>query len=107
MIPVTRSIECFTKYNEELGTFVGKYDISEIPLRKQKKIVLAKEDDIFLYNIYDLNEDQLIEINTLLRQPINYSFNKFDYCLACSVIDGYYEKHRIKGNRKGGYPPPG
>ena len=109
MIPVTRSIECFNKYNgelEELGTLVGKYDISGIPLRKLKNIVSANEDDIYLYDPYDLNEEQLLKINTLIIQPINYSLDKFDYCLACSVVDGYYEKHRIRGNRKGGYPPP-
>jgi hypothetical protein len=109
MIPVTRSVEYFNKYNEELeelGTLVGKYDISEIPLRKLKNIVSANEDDIYLFDMYDLNEEQLIKINLLLSQPISYSLDKFDYCLGCAAIKGYYENHKIKGRKKGGYPPP-
>jgi hypothetical protein len=73
MIPVKRSVEYFNKYNEkleELGELVGKYDISEVSLRKLKNIVSAKDDDIYLYEMYDLNEDQLIKLNKLLRQPV-------------------------------------
>jgi hypothetical protein len=104
MIPVKRSIEYFNKYNEdleELGTLVGKYDISEIPLMELKNIVSPNEDDIHLYDQYDLNEERLIKINMLVRQPIDYCLDKFDYCLACSAVEGYYEKHRIRRNRKG------
>jgi hypothetical protein len=111
MIPVNRSIEYFDKYNQELeecGFLVGKYDISKIPLRKLKKIVSANEDDIYLYDVYDLKEDQLIKLNELLPQPISFSFGKFDYCLGASAIRGYYENHKTTGKRKGGYPaPPG
>ena len=109
MIPVNRRIEYFNKYNEELdelGELAGKYDISEIPLRKLKSIVSAKEDDTYLYDMYDLNEEQLSKINTLLKQPISCLIDKYDYCLSCSVVYGYYEKHKIRGGRKGGYPPP-
>jgi hypothetical protein len=109
MIPVNRSIEYFNKYNEEfeeLGTLAGKYDISEIPLKSLKKIVSANDDDIYLYDQYDLNEKQLNKLNQLLRRPISYSLDKFDYCLACTAIRGYYESHKITGKRKGGYPPP-
>jgi len=110
MIPVNRTIEYFNKYNkelEELGTLVGKHDISEISLKSLKKIVSANDDDIYLYDLYDLNEDQLIKINKLLNKPISYALDKFDYCLACSAIRGYYEGHKPTGKRKGGYPPPG
>lgn len=109
MIPVNRSIEYFHKYNEELeelGELVGRYDISEIPLRKLKNIVSANEDDIYLYDMYDLNESQLLKINALLTQPVSYSLDKYDYCLACSAVDGYYEKHNTMSKRRGGYPPP-
>jgi hypothetical protein len=109
MIPVNRSIEYFNKSNlelEELGTLVGRYDIPAIHLRELKRIVSSNGDDIYLYDLYDLDEEQLIKINSLLNHPITYSLDKYDYCLACSAVEGYYEKHRIRGNRKGGYPPP-
>jgi len=110
MIPVNRSIEYFNKYNEELeqlGEMVGKYDIPDITLRELKKIVSVNEDDPYLYDQYDLNEGQLQMINVLLANPITYSLDKYDYCLACSAVEGYYEIHKTRGNRKGGYPPPG
>jgi hypothetical protein len=111
MIPVNRSIEYFDKYNQELeecGLLIGKYDISEVPLRTLKRIVPANAGDIYLYDVYDLKEEQLIKLNKLLGQTIGYSFDKFDYCLACSAIKGYYGNHKTTGRRKGGYPaPPG
>ena len=110
MIPVTRCIEYFNKYNEEqeeLGAIVGKYDISEVPLRELKRIVTANDCDIYLYDVYNLNEEQLIKLNNLLWQPINYSLDKFDYCLGCTAKKGYYGSHKTRGKRKGGYPPPG
>lgn len=109
MIPVNRSIEYFNKYNEDLeepGTLVGRYDISAIALRTLKRIVSPNEDDIYLYDVYNLNQDQLVKINDLLDNPIQYSLEKYDYCLACSAIVDYYKKHKIRGNRKGGYPAP-
>lgn len=110
MIPVNRSIEYFNKYNEELeelGELVGRYDISEISLRKLKKIISANEDDPYLYDMYDLDESLLLKINALLTQPVSYSLEKYDYCLACSAVKGYYKNHKTRGGRKGGYPPPG
>lgn len=109
MIPVNRSIEYFHKYNEELeqpGEIVGSYDISGISLRTLKKIISANEDDPYLYDMYDLDESLLLKINALLTQPISYSLENYDYCLACSAVDGYYENHKTKGKRKGGYPAP-
>ncbi|MGZ3778748.1 MAG: DUF7683 domain-containing protein [Mucilaginibacter sp.] len=108
-IPVKRSVEYFNKSNLELGEFgelAGQYDISTIPLRTLKKIVADGDGDPYLYDVYDLNEEQLVTINALISEPIDYFFDKFDYCLACSAVPGYYEEHRTKGGRKGGYPAP-
>jgi hypothetical protein len=94
MIPVNRAIEYFNKSNEEieeLGVLIGKYDISEISLIKLKEIVIANPDDDNLYDVYELNSKQLTQINELLNHPINYFLDKFDYCLTCSAVAGYYK----------------
>ncbi len=109
MIPVKRSVEYYRKYNDDFtagGEFVGRYDISEIPLTKIKRIVIPKEDDIFLYEQYNLDEKQLDVIISLLNTSFIYSLRDYDYCLACNAIKGYYDKHRVTGKRKGGYPAP-
>jgi hypothetical protein len=104
MIPVTREVDFYEKYGEE---FIGTIDVSEIPLKKLRKIVLPKMDDDLLYDLYLLSKEQLDEINKLIKIPIKYSLDKHEYFLGCTAVEGYYEKHKIRGGRKGGYPPPG
>ncbi len=102
-IPVKRYVDFYEKNGEE---FIAAIDITGLPFRKLLKIVHAKENDPRLYDSYLLYKEQLDEINKLLQSPINYLLDKHEYFLGCAAVEGYYEMHKVKGGRKGGYPPP-
>ena len=109
MIPVKRCVEYFNKYNadtEELGELIGRHDLPDIHLNILKNIVSPNKDDVYLYDIYDLNCDQLIKLNALLENNFDFFLDKYDYTLSCCAVEGYYDQHSITGKRKGGYPAP-
>jgi hypothetical protein len=65
---------------------IDEINIDVIPLEKIKIIVVAKPDDPLLYDGYELNMDQINNLNKYLEKPIIYDFNRFEYFLECYGI---------------------
>ncbi|MGE5520261.1 MAG: hypothetical protein ACM3VS_10075 [Candidatus Dadabacteria bacterium] len=80
LLRVQRVIEVYRKGTDDV---LEEIDISHIPLEQLLKIFEPYErGDPLLYDPYDINEEQLVKLNSYLQNSITYDSSKYDYNLA-------------------------
>jgi len=80
LLRVERVIEVLKKGTSEV---VEEIDISHIQLERLLEIFEPYErGDPLLYDPYDINEEQLLKLNSYLKNPVSNDSTKYDYNLA-------------------------
>jgi hypothetical protein len=83
LIRVDRSVVVYLVEKEKIYLEIP---ISDISLEELKSIVTPKEEDPFLYDGYELTENQLNRINDFLENKIVSDFKLYYYILECEGI---------------------
>lgn len=83
LLRVERTINIYTKDGDEP---LQEVPVDNIPFEKLKGVVPPKEDDPLLYDGYELNEEQLNELNKFIEDKIRPDFTHYSYILVCGGI---------------------
>ena len=87
LIRTERTINGYKKSKGKyLSDPVIEINIDKIPLDVLQKIVEANPADPLLYDAYELTEQQLTKLYSLLEKQITSGFKKFEYYLECYGI---------------------
>jgi hypothetical protein len=89
LIRVERTINI---YNNNDNSLVEEIEIDFLSLSVLKQIVLAKDDDPFLYDGYILDLKQLEDLNKYLTHKIEPDFETFFYILESAGIYDWEKK---------------
>jgi hypothetical protein len=87
LIQELRTICVYKKTKSKyLGDTIEEINIDHIPFDKIKEAVIAKPDDPFLLNVYELNQEQIEKFNIYLGYKIQPDFTANEYFLECYAI---------------------
>ncbi len=86
MRKLLRTERTIAKYNISDEHIVSEYNIDDITLDILLSVIIPKDDDPLLYEGYVLTENQLIEINSHLKNRLHFDLINFYYVLECSGI---------------------
>jgi hypothetical protein len=87
LLRTERAINVYRKSNSEvLEDPTQEINVDSISLDILKQTVTANTDDPLLYDAYELNEQQLAKLISLLDDTIVPDFNVLEYYLECYGI---------------------
>jgi hypothetical protein len=93
LIKTERTINIYKKSNSNvLEEPTIEINIDSIPLDILQQTVTANTDDPYLYDAYNLNEQQLTKLNSYLNNAIVPDLNAFEYYLECYGIYDWKEE---------------
>ncbi|MBV8252021.1 MAG: hypothetical protein JO154_05390 [Chitinophaga sp.] len=82
---VTRDIICFSLDTEEEVFF---RNIDPISLANLKEIFHPDADDPLMYYVYGINAREAEQLNKILKDKIEFDFEKCSYELHCHSVPG-------------------
>ena len=93
LLKTERAIQIYKKNkSKNLGEVLEEINIDTIPLNTLKEIIISKPCDPFLYDGYIINKEKLIKLNNLIGDKIVLNFEKYEFCLECSLIYDWNNK---------------
>jgi hypothetical protein len=83
LVRVERTINVYDNKNNKL---IEEISVDGVPFDELKSIVTPNEDDPLLYDGYDLDIEQLENLNMHLAEKVKPDFKQYSYILVCGGI---------------------
>jgi hypothetical protein len=93
LIRVERAIEIHS--NNKKNKLIKEHSVDHIDIEILRKISNSDEQDLEVYDCYELDENQIMAFNEYLLEKIEPDFKKFFYVLVCLGIYESESKNKM------------